>query len=797
MLSKIAIKWKLTVMLAVPMLGLLFFAQDFVMDTYRVSSQTTGLRDLAETGVEIADLVHQAQEERRLTSNYLDSHSPEDREALLRQRVRTDSEVTMLRHQLTEFKPVQYGKAFAADLDSAVNGHLAALPSRRADIDRHAIGADEAVAYYVELDRSMLDVVAQLAFLGDDAEWSRQLRAFNMILQTTDRLGRQRALVTRVARRGRFENSEYEEFVGLSREARTYIALFRTAASDSEMEIYTTAAKSEAAAAADSMRRQVAAAGAAHAAVRLDPERWSASATGEIDRIAKVSDGQIEEIIAYATRRIATAHRQLVLYLAFAGIVVILGVILAVVVARRLKLSVDRTMVVLEKVAAGDLSRDLEVVGTDEMARMAVALNQAIAAQRNAMTEVKTQVARAETAAAEARDAGEQVKLAAEKQRQLEQESARAKAEREKAEAKRAEQQRKAEAARAEEERRREQAQQERERAEATRLRESVDRILEVVNAASSGDLTRDVKIQGDGAIAKMSEGLSHLFGDLRASIGQIAETATALASASEELTVSSQTMSATAEETSVQAGVVSAASVQVSTNVQTVAAATEEMGTSIREIAKNASEAAKVAHQAVSVAESTNATVQRLGESSGAIGEVVKVITSIAEQTNLLALNATIEAARAGEAGRGFAVVASEVKDLARGTAKATEDISERVIAIQADARNTVEAISQIARIVQEISDLQTAIAGAVEEQTVTTNEISRNVGEAARGSGEIAENITGVATAAKSTTEGATQTSSASSDLARMASDLQQLVGRFRYETAAPREPALARSR
>jgi methyl-accepting chemotaxis protein len=189
------------------------------------------------------------------------------------------------------------------------------------------------------------------------------------------------------------------------------------------------------------------------------------------------------------------------------------------------------------------------------------------------------------------------------------------------------------------------------------------------------------------------------------------------------------------------------------------------------------------VATSAVRVAETTNNTVGKLGESSVEIGNVIKVITSIAQQTNLLALNATIEAARAGEAGKGFAVVANEVKELAKQTARATEDISRKIEAIQGDTRGAVEAIGQIGRIINQINDIQNTIASAVEEQTATTGEISRNVAEAARGSNEIAQNITGVATAARSTTEGASNTRGSADELSRMALELQQLVAQFKF--------------
>ena len=254
------------------------------------------------------------------------------------------------------------------------------------------------------------------------------------------------------------------------------------------------------------------------------------------------------------------------------------------------------------------------------------------------------------------------------------------------------------------------------------------------------------------------------------------------LESSSQVLTTVSQQMAGNAEETSTQAGVVSAASEQISKNIQTAAAGAEEMTASIGEIAKNSNEAATVAKEAVRVAGSANETIKTLGYSSVEIGKVIKVITSIAQQTNLLALNATIEAARAGEAGKGFAVVANEVKELAKQTAQATEDISQRIEAIQAGSEGAVEAIARVSSIIGTINDISGTIAAAVEEQTVTTNEITLNVTEAARGSGEIAESIGGVATAAQNTSKGAGDTLGASKELTEMAAKLQQLVDKIK---------------
>ncbi len=322
----------------------------------------------------------------------------------------------------------------------------------------------------------------------------------------------------------------------------------------------------------------------------------------------------------------------------------------------------------------------------------------------------------------------------------------------------------------------------ERERVQAQELAEKVENLLAVVDAAAGGDLTKKIDFSGEDAIGQMAEGLGQFLSSLAESISSIGENAKTLASSSDELISVSHEMSGNAEETSAQAGVVMNAVSEVDKNVQMVATATEEMSASVKEIAKNAHKAAEVAGEAVNIGEATNTTIVKLGESSDEIGNVIKVITSIAEQTNLLALNATIEAARAGEAGKGFAVVANEVKELANQTGKATEDISLKIETIQTDTRGAVEAIGKMTNIVAEINDISATIAGAVEEQTATTAEISRNVSEAAKGTGQIVENMSGVSTAAQSTSNGASETQKSAGELAKMATELQSHVSKFK---------------
>jgi methyl-accepting chemotaxis protein len=311
-----------------------------------------------------------------------------------------------------------------------------------------------------------------------------------------------------------------------------------------------------------------------------------------------------------------------------------------------------------------------------------------------------------------------------------------------------------------------------------TQVRSTADIAL----AVAQGDLANQIEVENVGEFRTLSGNVNQMIQNLRESMRQMTEIATTVAAASEELTAVSNEMTNNADQTAEQASSASASAEQVSQNAITVATAIEEMNVSIREIAKSAADAAKVAAGAVKTSDQTNQTITKLGQSSVEIGKVIKVITSIAQQTNLLALNATIEAARAGDAGRGFAVVASEVKELAKQTASATEDISQRIEAIQTDTKSAIDAITQITAVINQISDIQTTIASSVEEQTATTNEIARNVSEAAKGSSDIAKNIGVVAQNAQTTTTGASNTSQAAMELTQMAVSLQAIVNQFR---------------
>ncbi len=344
-----------------------------------------------------------------------------------------------------------------------------------------------------------------------------------------------------------------------------------------------------------------------------------------------------------------------------------------------------------------------------------------------------------------------------------------------------------------------------------------VESMSRVLNLVAEGDLTQVYEVaEADNdtratqaAFSDIAKAVNAMCSNLREVIGGVATnaatlnststelsaTATELSSGANQTTSQSATVSSAAEEMSINMNNMAASTEQMTTNVRTVASAVEEMTASIAEIAKNAEQASSVAGNAANLAESSNQTIGQLGSAADEIGKVIEVIQDIAEQTNLLALNATIEAARAGDAGKGFAVVATEVKELAKQTADATEDIRNRIEGIQGSTQSVVSSIGEISEVISQVSEVSQTIASAVEEQSITTKEIAQNVtqtsdaatsvstgvAESASASQEITRSITQVDQAAKQTSQAAAQTQESGSALSGLAEELQQLVGRF----------------
>jgi methyl-accepting chemotaxis protein len=344
-----------------------------------------------------------------------------------------------------------------------------------------------------------------------------------------------------------------------------------------------------------------------------------------------------------------------------------------------------------------------------------------------------------------------------------------------------------------------------------------VGKVSTVLSAVADGDLTQHYDVAREDedtaathdtfsriatAVNSMCKNLHDVFGNLTRNAGQLASTstqlsatATQLASGAEETSAQSTTVAAAAEEMSTNMRNMATATEQMTTNVSTVVTSVNELTSSIGEIAKTAEQAARIADTATTLTKSSNETIGQLGTAAEEIGKVIEVIQDIAEQTNLLALNATIEAARAGEAGKGFAVVATEVKELARQTAGATEDIRNRIQHIQGSTGEAVRSIGEVGEAIRQVNQTSATIASAVEEQSVIAKQIATRVNEtadavgvvssgvveSATACGEVARNITGVNEASRQTAQGASQTETVATELSKISEQLRTAVGHF----------------
>lgn len=339
------------------------------------------------------------------------------------------------------------------------------------------------------------------------------------------------------------------------------------------------------------------------------------------------------------------------------------------------------------------------------------------------------------------------------------------------------------------------------------RIRAVSGRLYEI--AAGDGDLTARLEANGNDELAELSGHFNTFIGRIQGLVGSIGKNVTQLESSSGDLSQTASSLASGAEEAKYQATSVAAAAVEMSTNMKVMAGSTDSVSAKVEsvattvdqitqrleDVAANAGQAAEVANRAATIARSSSEKVGELGSAADDIGKVISLIQDIADQTNLLALNATIEAARAGEAGRGFAVVANEVKDLAKQTALATDDIRTKIQSIQASSNETVESIRLISETIEEVNAVSRSIAGAIQAQSVSTRSVAqdvsdaslasrtvaRGVSESAAAAEEITKNISGVDQVAAQTAAGATRTQLVSRQLATLSLDLQSLVGKF----------------
>ena len=725
-LPRLTVKLRILLVAAIPTAGLIFASAAIVSERLTALSSAQGVRFEAEIATYIGSLIHELQRERGATAVFLGSKGAKMGPELTEQRATTDK----LRASFASHMNTVIASSHHEALDQAVKRATAAmaeLDGKRQESLALAIPVSASNTYFTETIRHLITTTTELAKEVDNAEAVAKLTAFLGLLNAKERAGQERATGAAGFAAGQFDATQHRAFVVAVAAQEAFIASFKSYASDAEREYFSKIVSGATVDEVARMRETALQTGPGRDITNIDGAAWFKATTARIDLLKQVENFIAAELSEQAEHDMAVAATMLWITLGIGLVLVALAGAVGWAIARSVSRPVTAIESAMGKLAEGD--RSVEIPGlarADEIGAMAKAVQvfKENAAQMERMEEERRESER----------------------RQIETER---EAERKRVEAER----------QAEDDRRT--AQKEAEEREA-QSRQRSEKLAQEARKKAMLELAERL----EQAVMGVAQGVS---------------------AAANQLQGTARSMSELAQGTEGRCTSLVATSTQTAQNVNKVASAAEQLSSSVSEITQRVGESARIAARAVEEAKNTNATVKGLTEAARRIGEVVSLINDIAAQTNLLALNATIEAARAGESGKGFAVVASEVKTLANQTAKATEEISSQIAAIQSATGDAVGAIESIGNTIGEISHIATVVAGAVEEQGSATREIARNVGEAAAGTEDVSRNLDEVSRSSKHVGGASDEVLKAAQAMSEKAGGLRSEVEKFLGEIRA----------
>lgn len=793
-LNSISVKSKIFLLSGLPLLLVMFFMGQLIFEKYGVVKQMDTLKPLTELSIHIGAYVHETQKERGTTAGFLGSGGKKFKAALSRQRQESDKKKEQLTAYLTELDSRMYSSRFQTILNEAVT-EMEKKSRIRAQIDNLSISTPKAIGYYTNHNRLFLETVTQTSEESTHLDIGLQRSAYANFMKGKERAGIERAIMTNTFTADTFKEGVLFKFVRLMVEQETFFSMFDSVATQTQKVHFKAALESDIAKKVQSMRDLARRKGTTMVKpVLLDIiTRYFGYGGGIHDFKNYLLRGD-ETYRDNFKKDYTTILDGINRYKQLDGIskeeVNALGAI-----EETLKKYHQALGTVSKMAADGESVEKIDAVVkiSDKDALNAISL---LYSQSNTLNfgiepeewfDAKTQKINLlkgieDEIALELSEFGDRLKIEAVKQLYL---------------------------------------------VIFIALfilglvlsmiifitRDITSRLastIELSGTIAEKDLTRTIEIKNRDEIGDLMESLNTMGQSLRQMIINMGKDAQTLLTESGHLSATSEQLSSGAGDLSTQATTVAAASEEMAANMKMMSESTKkmdenigiastaitEMNTSINDVSKSADEAAVIASDAIKLSRTGSRKMEELGKSAQKTGKVVEVIKDIAGQTNLLALNATIEAARAGEYGKGFAVVALEVKDLAKQTNDATNDIAEMIQEIQAASQDTIGTIDDINKIIQKIDELSKVIAEAVKTQTLSTesisenmthvsgasDEVSENVSQAAAMGEEIAVSIVKVESAAKDTSQNSTQTDAASKELTKLARHLEELTNRFK---------------
>ncbi|MBI5875144.1 MAG: nitrate- and nitrite sensing domain-containing protein [Deltaproteobacteria bacterium] len=702
-INNLRIKNKLFLMLVLPIAGLLYFSLNGIWDKSGQSSEMGSLQNLSELAVKVSGLVHEAQKERGSTALFMGSGGKEFVSQLSEQRSETDKKITDLQVFLKGFSGDRFGNEFKNSLDTAVK-NLENIKGRRDAAGAMSISASEAIGYYTNTIASFLDVVAHISRLSNNAELTNMTSAYVNLMQTKERAGRERALLSNTFAQDKFGPGIFNKFISNAAEQNTYETLFLSFAATDEKDFYKTKMQGQFADEVARMKK-IAFEKGDKGDFGVNDTDWFKMATGKINLLKEVEDRLSMDLNQKAGQLKQRAQTALIAFIVITAVAVILSVLLAYIVIRSITQPLNNMAETSQKIAAGELDVAVNVNSKDEVGILANAFREMIAY-------LKTMA----NAAGAIKQGDLTVEVTPKSERDVLGNAFR-------------------------------------------NMTIYLKGMAHTAEAIAEGDLKGDVTPKSEkdtlgNAFKKMIVGLRDIVGQLRGGSDQVASASSEIAATAEQSSRNSEGAATAVEEITSTIHEMSANIQNVAKSIQSQSAAVtqtsssiEELIASIQRVADNArrlaelsgkaSEAVNMGKGAVDksstgmneitkVITKSGDTIRLLGSRAEDIGKIVEVIDDIAEQTNLLALNAAIEAARAGEHGMGFAVVADEVRKLAERSAKSTKEIGDLIYGIQKDTQAAVNNVEKNVGVVEQALKLSAEVVESLKKIEGSVTDVS-----------------------------------------------------------------------